>query len=43
MHLVIQVVDEAGDKERGEAKYIDIKSEGSCKMHNSVNLYTSDN
>lgn len=23
-------------------KYIDIMSEGTCKMHNSVNLYTSD-
>lgn len=42
MHLVIQVVDEAKDKERGEAKYIDIRGEGSCKMYNSVNLYTSD-
>ena len=41
MHLVIQV-DEAEDKERGEAKYIDIMSEGTCKMHNSVNLYSSD-
>jgi hypothetical protein len=41
MHLVIQV-DEAEDKERGEAKYIDIMSEGTCKLHNSVNLYTSD-
>ena len=41
MHLVIQV-DEAKDKERGEAKYIDIRSEGSCKMHSSVNLYASD-
>ena len=42
MHLVIQVVDEAEDKEKGEAKSIDIRSEGSCQMHSSVKLYTSD-
>ncbi len=42
MHLVIQVVDEAEDKGKGEAKFIDIRSEGSCEMYSSFNLYTSD-
>ncbi|KAL0032510.1 hypothetical protein WJX77_004609 [Trebouxia sp. C0004] len=39
-HPIIQVVDEAEDRKKGEAESIDIKNEGRCQMHSSVNLYT---